>query len=68
MTETLTGGCLCGAVRYSLDANAEPLYSVICHCQNCKKSSGTHMVNCSMFLKPVRVLCTTRELEGNMLI
>lgn len=45
MTGTLTGGCLCGAVRYSLDADAEPLYSVICHCQNCKKSSGTHMVN-----------------------
>lgn len=68
MTETLTGGCLCGAVRYSLEANAEPLYSVICHCWNCKKSSGTHMVNCSMFLKSVRVCRATRELEQNILI
>ncbi|OMP85316.1 hypothetical protein BK809_0003986 [Diplodia seriata] len=48
-----TGGCLCGAIRYSLPASASPIYSVICHCTNCKKSSGTHMVNTSIFTKDV---------------
>ncbi|KAH7046694.1 Mss4-like protein [Macrophomina phaseolina] len=49
--KSLTGGCLCGKIRYSLAASAQPVYSVICHCINCKKSSGTHMVNASIFLK-----------------
>ena len=32
------GGCLCGAVRYSL--NARPLAVNACHCDDCKKLSG----------------------------
>lgn len=49
-----TGGCLCGAIRYSITASATPIYSVICHCVNCKKATGTHMVTTSIFLEPVR--------------
>ena len=38
MDQTLTGGCLCGAVRYSVTA---PLKNVIaCHCTHCRKISG----------------------------
>jgi len=33
-----TGGCLCGAVRYSY--NARPLALNACHCTDCKKLSG----------------------------
>jgi hypothetical protein len=33
-----SGGCLCGAVRYSL--NARPLTMTACHCDACKKLSG----------------------------
>lgn len=51
--EKLTGGCLCGKVRYELSAGVEPLYSVICHCLNCKKATGGHMLNASLFLKKV---------------
>ncbi|KAF4542900.1 Glutathione-dependent formaldehyde-activating family GFA [Lasiodiplodia theobromae] len=47
-----TGGCLCGAIRYSIAASATPIYSVICHCVNCKKATGTHMVTTSIFLEP----------------
>lgn len=47
---TLEGGCLCGKIRYRLAAN-ESIYNVMCHCINCKKSSGTHMVNSSIFPK-----------------
>jgi hypothetical protein len=35
---SLTGSCLCGAVRY--EANAEPVFSGHCHCSDCQKESG----------------------------
>ena len=35
----LSGSCLCGNVRY--DSDAEPLFTVICHCTNCQKQSGS---------------------------
>ena len=34
----LTGGCLCGAIRY--EARTQPLRGVICHCSMCRKHSG----------------------------
>src|SRR5438105_15700948 len=36
---TLEGGCLCGAVRYRSDA--EPVMQVVCHCEPCRKNSGS---------------------------
>ena len=35
----LTGGCLCGAIRYTLSATVTGLRA--CHCTHCQKSSGT---------------------------
>ena len=35
----IEGGCLCGKVRYSADA--EPAFVGVCHCKNCQKGSGT---------------------------
>jgi hypothetical protein len=35
----MTGGCLCGQVRYSADA--EPAFTGVCHCTSCQKQSGT---------------------------
>ncbi|MCU0948506.1 MAG: GFA family protein [Porphyrobacter sp.] len=34
-----TGGCLCGKVRYTL--NAEPLMCITCHCKNCQRQAGS---------------------------
>jgi hypothetical protein len=32
------GGCVCGAVRFALD---RPLWVVVCHCDACKKRTGS---------------------------
>ena len=37
--QRIVGGCLCGQVRYS--AEADPLMTAICHCKNCQKQAGT---------------------------
>ena len=33
------GGCLCGAVRYSVAA--EPVMQAVCHCKNCQCQAGS---------------------------
>lgn len=38
-TTPLTGGCLCGALRY--EATGPVLYSGLCHCLDCQKSTGS---------------------------
>lgn len=35
----IEGGCLCGRVRYSADA--EPAFVGVCHCTDCQKFSGS---------------------------
>ena len=35
-----TGGCLCGAIRYSVDMDITELRH--CHCRDCQKASGAH--------------------------
>ncbi|MCP4330952.1 MAG: GFA family protein [Alphaproteobacteria bacterium] len=39
MTDPISGGCLCGDVRYQV--NGEPLFGGHCQCASCRKSSGT---------------------------
>ena len=34
----VTGGCQCGAVRYSLDV--VPIHTHVCHCRMCQKAGG----------------------------
>lgn len=36
------GGCHCGAIRYSL--HADPEFAGVCHCESCRRSSGTESV------------------------
>ena len=48
MTEKMTGGCHCGAVRYELDACEGQITH--CFCTDCQKLTGTQMS--SNFLVP----------------
>ena len=38
MSETLTGGCQCGAIRFRV--SAPPRHASICHCRMCQKATG----------------------------
>lgn len=42
---SITGGCLCGAVRYSIDAEPLPGRQLLCHCVDCQKQTGTAFVS-----------------------
>jgi hypothetical protein len=42
MTTSITGGCLCGAVRYA--ASAEPIYAGLCYCADCRRASGSGFI------------------------
>ena len=53
---TFSGGCLCGAVRYT--CSAEPMMAGHCHCEDCRRSSGSG--HCSHMLVPE----TTLSLNG----
>jgi hypothetical protein len=46
MTETRSGGCLCGAVRYSVPW--PPLAVMACHCTHCQKQSGSALSTIAM--------------------
>lgn len=39
MSETRSGGCLCGAVRY--EVAWPPSALVVCHCTDCQKQAGS---------------------------
>jgi len=38
MATSFTGGCVCGAIRY--EVNAEPIMMFNCHCRDCQRTSG----------------------------
>jgi hypothetical protein len=44
---SLSGGCHCGAVRYEVEG--EPQHVALCHCQDCRRSSGAPMVAWAAF-------------------
>jgi hypothetical protein len=42
MDEILTGGCLCGAVRYRI--TSAPVEALYCHCRMCQRAHGAPVI------------------------
>jgi len=55
---TITGGCLCGAVRYS--AAIEAVTATVCHCRDCQKFTG------SAFATLVRAEKAAVKIDGTL--
>ncbi len=59
----LTGGCLCGAVRYEI--SAEPLASRVCWCRLCQYlGSGSPTVNAIFAADAVTITGTLKTFDG----
>ena len=46
---TLTGRCRCGAISYT--AEGQPAHHALCHCTDCRRSSGGYMTGWALFPK-----------------
>ena len=49
MSDSLSGGCLCGAVRY--ECSTQPQVTMTCHCTNCQRFTGTAFATYCVFPK-----------------
>lgn len=56
---TRTGGCLCGNIKYSL--NADPVAVAVCHCRNCQRQAGSALSIIAVF--PRDALTLTGDLK-----
>ena len=43
----LTGGCLCGAIRFRV--RDEAIVTTLCHCSLCRRAAGAPLVAWAMF-------------------
>jgi hypothetical protein len=73
MTETLEGGCACGAVRYRLlDA---PMFVNCCHCTSCQRETGSAFVINAIIERdrlevtgdPIEVVTPSESGEGQLI-
>ena len=46
----ITGGCLCGAIRY--ECHEDPIYTYHCHCRDCQRTSGAGFITCIEMNEP----------------
>ena len=53
-----TGSCLCGEVKYNIEAETQGFY--LCHCQQCRKLTGSAMAS-NIQLKPSEISWVSGE-------
>lgn len=58
-SKPITGGCACGAVRYTV--SAEPLMMLNCHCRDCQRATGSAFA--PVMVVPRNALQMTGELR-----
>jgi len=47
MSEFFTGGCACGAIRYSCSGNSVASFN--CHCRACQRYTGSAFISASLY-------------------
>ena len=47
--QKVTGGCLCGAIRY--EASGPPVYVPYCYCKSCRRATGAPVIVRVVFAK-----------------
>ena len=57
-TDIVTGGCICGEVKYVI--NKKPLFTQACHCKDCKIITG------SSFVVNTSILDNSLEISGKL--
>jgi hypothetical protein len=62
MTRRLTGGCLCGTVRYAIAVEAGDVVDY-CHCRQCRRASGAPVV-AWVQVPPARFEITAGQAKG----
>jgi hypothetical protein len=55
----MTGGCLCGGVRYTVTGG--PAFQGLCHCRNCQRYTGTGFETFIVF--PIEAVSVQGELK-----
>lgn len=58
MNGQISGGCLCGKVRFSVDNSFERLY--LCHCAQCRKITGSAFA-ANLYTPPEQLQWTAGE-------
>ncbi len=58
----MSGGCLCGQVRYETDA--APAWTAICYCRDCQRASGSgYMPVMGVVRRAMRITGETKSYE-----
>ena len=60
MSQKITGGCICGGVRYEVDGRLRDV--ITCHCVQCRRSSG-HFVAATACRRPAFKLINDKTLK-----
>jgi len=60
MTDSLEGGCACGAVRYRL--SSAPMFVHCCHCRDCQRQTGSAFV-LNALIETDRITLLSGDLE-----
>ncbi len=61
MAEKITGGCLCGAVRFAYSGDPGP--AAYCHCEDCRRCTGSAF-NVSVALESARFEIVSGTAKG----
>lgn len=56
---SISGGCMCGAVRYEL--TEPPMFAGFCYCEDCRRGTGTHSANVAVPESALKITGETRE-------